>query len=219
MIPTNKISHKENEQTPHKKRGPQPGESSISMEKIEIAIQGFRDDLSYRTVAAKLRIANKTIYDWRTRGKATLEKLESKEVKENDLSEYESLCYIFYTRMREAKAELLEERTRQFTKLGETTEVDHVKEKILYKSLVANDREKWGDRPQIQINQQFNAAAVSDSVMLEAVIAGKIVTAVKSALPGGTVEERRLLADRVRGEINISELTDDADFSVDADGN
>ena len=169
--------------------------------------------MSLRSVAAIIGVTEQTVIHWRNNGEKILAQIENREINEDNLEDnsFDMLCYNFYKRTREAKSKLIADLTEKYTVLAENTEVDHVKEKIISKSLISLDREHWSDNPKVQINQQFNAIVESDRILNESTIAEKIAEAVHRRLPGNTGDtDRAELAKQIRRDIedNEAEFTD-----------
>ena len=155
-------------------------------------------------IASLIGVTPKLLCIWINNGEAIQRQLEEHDINSIDdiTDEYDKLCFQYYLRTREAKAKLTASLTTKYIKLGEITQVDHVKEKILYKSLISLDREKWTESPQVQINQQFNNFNESDKVLNTSIMYGHIQGAVNAALPEASIDAKRALIEKLKRSLS-----------------
>ena len=157
-------------------------------------------------LAGAVNVSASLVNMWQNSGDAIQRRIERGEIDSIDIiDEYDKLCWQFHIRTREARANLMANLSGQYIDLGKITAVDHVKEKILHKNMVSLDREKWGDSPQIQLNQQFNSFGESDRALGASIMYGHIQGAVNAALPEASIDEKRLLVEKLKRSLSTGQ--------------
>ena len=176
--------------------------TKLSIESINIGAEAAKQNLSNKMIASIIGITDKCFYDWLNRGESVYKRIENKELDEkglNELDKYDRLAVIFYSRLRESRAERVSELTKKYNELGDKTTVDHVKEKILYKSLISMDKEHWSDKDQININQQFNIAGVRDGMSNPIITVAQLENAIGKTI--NDPDQRRKVISEIKGNI------------------
>ena len=204
--------------------GPKPGPKiKLNPDVINNAVEHIKKyNLSNYMIAGTIGVSTTIVTYWYNSGEALQRQIERGEIESPDVikDDYDRLCLEFFIRTREARAKLMANLTGNYMDLGKITAIDHVKEKILHKSMVSLDREKWSDSPQVQINQQFNTFGESDRVLGASIAYERIEGAVRETLPEATIEERRALTAKLRKQLTgkgydtakMADICDNADI-------
>ena len=161
------------------------------------------------------KVSYTSYYEWMQIGKD----IESKFNLNNNLdltqySEYQISCLNFLLAVREAEGKCESKSVDVVQTIRDHGEVEHCRLKAALATLKALNPDVWADKPQVQINQQFNAITASDRILDESRVQAMIADAVAKRLPDNTgADERRRIQADVRQSIDVD--VEDVEYSLD----